>query len=165
MKIVVIGDTHIPKRAKIFPTKLEKDLIHADLIIHTGDWQTIEVYEELNNLGNVIGVFGNVDSDELVARLPERVILPIGDFTLGIIHGHGTKGTTQKRALAAFSDEKVDCILFGHSHIPTHTYHNHILLFNPGSPTDKRRQSHFSYGILDITDKIEASHIFFEDKS
>lgn len=164
MKIVVISDTHMPKKAKRLPKKLVSDLIDCDYIIHAGDWQTAEVYNELQQYSNVIGVTGNVDGSELKSILNTKEILKAGDFKIGIVHGHGNGKTTEKRALEAFATDNVDCIVYGHSHIPVSKEVDGILIFNPGSPTDKRRQQEFSYGILTVGEKISAEHVFFPDK-
>lgn len=166
MKIIVLGDTHIPKRAKILPQLIKEECKTSDLIIHVGDWQTVEVYEDLKAFGKVEGVFGNVDSPDLKKVLAKQKLLFIQGKKIGIIHGDGKGLTTERRALAAFKGQDVDCILFGHSHIPLKKYtENGTLIFNPGSATDKRKQRLYSCGILHITDEvIHAEHLFFEDK-
>ncbi len=164
MKIVVVSDTHIPKRAKKLPQQILPDLQNSELIIHAGDWQTIEVYHELAQFCEVKGVSGNVDSDEVKALFPEKIVLEIHGHKIGVVHGHGQRLTTEKRALAAFKGENVNCIIFGHSHIPLLKNVGDILLFNPGSATDKRRQKQYSYGVLTISDEIKAKHVYFEDK-
>ncbi|WP_227938205.1 metallophosphoesterase family protein [Alkalihalobacillus deserti] len=166
MKIIVISDTHIPKRAKKLPEQLIVNLKQADLIIHAGDWQILEVYQELAGYGEVQGVIGNVDGQDIQERFPEKLIIEVHPFKIGVVHGHGKKLTTERRSLDAFKGEQVDCIVFGHSHIPVIKKTDDILLFNPGSVTDKRRQPCYSYGILTIKeDTIKAEHIFFDDKS
>ncbi|MGS2777532.1 metallophosphoesterase family protein [Robertmurraya sp. GLU-23] len=162
MKIIVISDTHIPKKAKTFPPQVVTELQKCDLIIHAGDWQTLEVYQEILQFGEVKGVFGNVDSSELQTLLPEKQIIEIEGFRIGVVHGHGKRWTTERRAMEAFADDLVDCIIFGHSHIPVLKETNGILLFNPGSCTEKRRQPKYSYGIITITNGIHAEHVFFE---
>ncbi|WP_160718900.1 metallophosphoesterase family protein [Bacillus sp. USDA818B3_A] len=164
MKIVIISDTHLPKRAKGLPARLTAELKDADLIIHAGDWQTIDVFHELHTYGKVEGVFGNVDDEEIKKHFPEKRIIELNGFKIGVTHGHGKGKTTEKRAILAFTEDEVDCIIFGHSHIPLKKYQNGLLLFNPGSPTDKRRQKMYSFGILQIGDTIEADHIFFSNK-
>jgi uncharacterized protein len=161
MKIVVISDTHLPKRKKGLPARLIKELQEADMIIHGGDWQTIDVYHELQTYARVEGVHGNVDDEEILGLLPSKKIVKAGGFTIGITQGHGKGKTTEKRAIAAFEGEKVDCIIFGHSHIPVKRNEGDILIFNPGSPTDKRRQKFFSFGVISLSDKITAEHIYF----
>lgn len=165
MKIVVISDTHMPKKARHLPDRLLTDLEDCDYIIHAGDWQTMELYKELQQFGPVIGVTGNVDGPELNSLLKTKEILRAGDFLIGIVHGHGTGKTTEKRALESFKDDMVDCIVYGHSHIPVLKEINGVIVFNPGSPTDKRRQQEFSYGILTVGEDLRAEHIFFKEKN
>ncbi|WP_053217131.1 metallophosphoesterase family protein [Virgibacillus senegalensis] len=166
MQIVILSDTHMPRMAKKLPRQLITGLERADLILHAGDWQTIEVLEELQQYAPVIGVIGNVDGPELKERLGKKEWIVRNGITIGITHGDGKGGTTEKRALTAFQTDSVDIIVFGHSHIPLLKQVNGITLFNPGSPTDKRRQPQFSYGILQLTEtSFELKHVFFEDKS
>lgn len=165
MKIAVIADTHMPKFAKQLPRVLRKGLQDVDLIIHAGDWQTMEVYEELKKIAPIEGVYGNVDSEDIIKLLSRRKIINVGPYSIGIVHGHGKSGTTEKRALKEFENDDVDVIVFGHSHIPLKKQIDDRLLFNPGSPTSKRKLPQFSYGIMTITDKLQAEHIYFTDKS
>jgi uncharacterized protein len=164
MKIVVISDTHLPKRKKGLPTRLLVELKNADLIIHAGDWTTIDVYKELQSYARVEGVYGNVDGQEIIGMLPFKKMVEVCGFIIGITHGHGKGKTTEKRAIAAFEGEKVDCIIFGHSHIPVNRYEGEILIFNPGSPTDKRRQKQYSFGVITISDKIAVELIYFDEE-
>jgi uncharacterized protein len=164
MKIVVLSDTHLPKRSRGLPGRLLDELQDVDLIIHAGDWKTIGVYHQLQEYGRVEGVYGNVDDGEIIGLLPPKKIVEAGGFRIGITHGHGKGKTTENRAIAAFEGEKVDCIVFGHSHIPVMRYEGNLLIFNPGSPTDKRRQKLFSFGVISLSDKIAAEHIFFNEK-
>ncbi|WP_226642071.1 metallophosphoesterase family protein [Mesobacillus subterraneus] len=161
MKIVVISDTHMPRKSKSLPDKLLADLQDCDYIIHAGDWQTVELYNELKQFGPVIGVTGNVDGPELKSLLKTKDILQVGNFHIGVVHGHGSGKTTEKRAIESFTADKVDCIVFGHSHFPVNKEVGGIIIFNPGSPTDKRRQKQFSYGILTVGEEIVAKHVFF----
>lgn len=162
MKIIVLSDTHMPKRAKELPACLIKDLKTADLIIHAGDWQVSSAYTMLSAFANVEGVHGNVDNEEIKSLFPAKKIIQAGKFSIGIVHGHGTGKTTERRAVEAFRGDQVDCIIYGHSHIPAMNYLEGILLFNPGSPTDKRRQKQYSYGIIDASgEKLDAKHIYF----
>jgi uncharacterized protein len=161
MKIIVLSDTHMPKRAKSLPKRLLDELKDANLIIHAGDWQTIDVYNQLTTFAKVEGVYGNVDNENIKEMFPEKQIVEVCGFKIGITHGHGTGKTTEKRAIQKFEGEMVNCIIFGHSHIPIKKYNNDILLFNPGSPTDKRRQEKYSFGVITIGDTLAAEHIYF----
>ncbi len=146
------------------PTRLLEELKNVEIIFHAGDWLTIDVYHELQTYARVEGVYGNVDDEEIIGLLPSKKIVEVGGFTIGITHGHGKGKTTEKRAIAAFEGEKVDCIIFGHSHIPVKRFEGDILIFNTGSPTDKRRQKLFSFGVITLSDKIIAEHIFFNEE-
>ncbi|CEG27511.1 metallophosphoesterase family protein [Bacillus sp. B-jedd] len=162
MKIIVLSDTHMPKKAKELPSCLIQDLKTADLIIHAGDWQDSSVFSMLSDFARVEGVHGNVDDEEMKNMFPAKKIIQAGSFSIGIVHGHGTGKTTERRAFETFLGDQVDCIIYGHSHIPVMKYSEGILLFNPGSPTDKRRQQHYSYGVIDASGaKLDAKHIYF----
>ncbi|RFU70443.1 metallophosphoesterase [Peribacillus saganii] len=164
MKIIVLSDTHMPRMSKKLPAALRKGLQGADLIIHAGDWQTADVYYGLQQYGQLEGVSGNVDGPDIKELVPEKKLVKVHGFKIGIVHGHGKKLTTEKRALAAFENEKPDAIIYGHSHIPVLTYKEDTLLFNPGSPTDKRKQPLYSYGVITIGEELKAEHIFFDRK-
>ena len=164
MKIVVLSDTHLPKRKKGLPARLLKELQDSDMILHAGDWQTIDVYKDLQSYARVEGVYGNVDDHEIIGLFPFKKIVEVYGYKIGITHGHGKGKTTEKRAIAAFEGEKVGCIIFGHSHIPVNRYEGEILIFNPGSPTDKRRQKQYSFGVFSINDKIVAELIYFDEE-
>jgi uncharacterized protein len=163
LKIVVLSDTHMPGRGKELPPVLIKELSSADLIVHAGDWNTLEVHEMLKEYGRVEGVYGNTDTQEIRDVFPKKHLLHAEDYTIGIVHGDGKGKTTEKRAFEAF-DVKPDIIIFGHSHIPYVRFYQGVLLFNPGSATDKRKQPYYSFGILDIEDEIKTRHIFYENK-
>ncbi|EWG09783.1 phosphodiesterase, MJ0936 family protein [Cytobacillus firmus DS1] len=164
IRILILSDTHMPKKSKQLPGVLLNEMNGCDLMIHAGDWQSIELYHELKECAPVEGVYGNTDSDELRAILKGKILLEIEGYKIGVVHGHGRGLTTEKRCIEAFDDEEVDAIIFGHSHIPVKKLHNEVILFNPGSPTDKRRQPNYSFGILEITDELKFNHVFFDSK-
>lgn len=164
-RITVLSDTHMPKKAKVLPDPLLEDLQHSDLIVHAGDWSNWELYEQLSQYAPVEGVAGNVDDAGIVERFGYKRLVEIEGKRIGIVHGHGQGGTTPTRARKAFADSKVDCILFGHSHIPFKEDVQGVLLFNPGSATDKRRQPRYSHGRIEILDgNLEAHHVFYDRK-
>jgi putative phosphoesterase len=161
MNIVVVSDTHMPKKGKGLPRRLRQALERANTIIHAGDWQTLEVYEHLSQYGDVYGVFGNVDDDEIRRNFPKKTIIDINGYKIGVVHGDGKGKTTEKRALHAFEGEKVDVIIFGHSHIPIYKAIENKILFNPGSPTDKRRQRQYSFGVITIDEEMTIDLVYF----
>ncbi|MEI3605202.1 metallophosphoesterase [Pseudogracilibacillus sp. SE30717A] len=161
MKIIIIADTHLPSNKRGLPDVLIRACKQADLIIHAGDWNELEVFEELSLYAKVVGVYGNVDSTEVKQVFPQREIIEAGGYRIGVTHGHGTKKTTEKRALEAFEEEKVDIIIFGHSHIPMIRYVGNVLLINPGSPTYKRKVPQYSFGVMEIEKSINVRLVFF----
>lgn len=161
MNIIVISDTHMPKKSKNLPDILVKHLKTADLIIHAGDWQTLNVYEQLKQFAPVEGVIGNVDGEELMVHFPFKKILNLKGFLIGVTHGHGKGRTTEKRVLSLFENDQVDLIIFGHSHIPLQQEIDGKLLFNPGSPTDKRKQPEYSFGRIQLGKDMRIEHMFF----
>ncbi|MFE4710798.1 metallophosphoesterase family protein [Paenibacillus sp. NPDC056722] len=168
MKVGVVSDTHMTRMAKALPQALIAEFRKVDMILHLGDWVALEIYDMLAELAPVEGIAGNNDGPEIIERFGERKIITLEGVRIGMIHGHtpySRKGT-DGNALLAFAEEEVDCILFGHSHQPLLRRENGILLFNPGSPTDKRREKQYSFGLLDIEDgKIaDARHIFYDSK-
>lgn len=163
MRIGVVSDTHIPSRMRQLPPVLFNLLDGVDLILHAGDVVEARVLTELSAIAPVEAVAGNMDPFELQDKLKQQKILALAGFRIGIIHGHGGSNRlkTPQRALDAFVEDAVDCVVFGHSHQPYLARINGILLFNPGSPTDRRRELRFSCGILTLGETIEAEHLYF----
>jgi len=168
MKIVVVSDTHMPRMAKTLPERLRRELKGADAIIHAGDWTKMSVYEQLAAYAPVHGVIGNNDGEELASRFANRLLLELGGFRFGVVHGHGAakRSSTEANAIEAFHGTPIDVLVYGHSHIPVLKRSGGLLVFNPGSPTDKRRQSLYSFGVFAIDGKeLKARHIRYADKS
>lgn len=161
-KVLILSDTHIPARAKKLPRILLDACEKADLILHAGDWQTLDVFFELSAYTETIGVGGNVDPWEIVDRFGKKKIVTVENLKIGIVHGDGISKTTEQRAVEAFADDEVDLIIFGHSHIPIMKELNGVTLFNPGSPTDKRRQPQYSFGTLEIGEEWKLRHVYFD---
>lgn len=150
MKIAVISDTHLSIKGQRIPLQVEKALKETDFIVHCGDFESFFVYEELQKLGKLVAVYGNMDIYEFRKILPEKIVFEAGGYKLGVIHGYGPPKGIEERVAAQFQ-EKVDVILYGHSHQPKNELRNEILFFNPGSPTDKIFAPFNSYGILDLS--------------
>ena len=149
MVIGVLSDTHIPKKAKQLPTAVLKVFSRADHIIHAGDIISENVIAMLEEFAPVTAVAGNLDPSGLREKLGEKKIIRLGNLAFGIFHGHGEKGKTIQRVMDRFRDDRVDCIVFGHSHTPVCRYEGDVLLFNPGSPTDRRRNRYCSIGLIE----------------
>ncbi|MFC7339772.1 metallophosphoesterase family protein, partial [Haloferula chungangensis] len=112
--------------------------------------------------GDLYGVYGNVDGEDMKRLVPRRQLLNVEGYKIGVVHGHGEKKTTEKRAAAEFEEEDVDLIIFGHSHLPLLKFSKKTMLFNPGSATDKRRPPHYSFGKITLNKGITAQHIFYD---
>ncbi len=160
MKVGVIADTHIPGRAKAIPPAVLDGLAGVDLIIHAGDLVSAEVLETLRRIAPVQAVAGNNDPPPLAMGLGETLELELSGYRIGVAHGHlGTGKSTVERALSHF--QGAHCVIFGHSHMPYCQWHGSTLAFNPGSPTDRRRAPHCSYGMLYLeATGIRAEHLY-----
>ncbi|MDN3026764.1 metallophosphoesterase [Streptomyces sp. S.PB5] len=152
MRLLLISDTHLPKRAKHLPGPLLAELPRADVVFHAGDWvdtATLDLLERLSS--RLIGVYGNNDGPELRARLPETAYAELGGLRWGVIHETGPAQGRETRCAARFPD--LDVLVFGHSHIPWDTTApSGLRLLNPGSPTDRRRQPYCTYMTATVDD-------------
>lgn len=166
MKIGVVSDTHMPFRGKQLPRALVEGLQGVDLILHAGDWTSLDAVSQLEAIAPVDGVAGNNDGREFVKRFSRRKVIEVAGVRIGLIHGdEGFGASTEFVAFEAFRDEGVDIIIFGHSHVPHISRKDGILLFNPGSAMDKRWESEYSFGLIEIGDEITARHVYYKDKS
>ena len=137
-RLLIVSDTHVPTRARRLPAEVLAAADDADLIIHAGDWVAVSALDELEQHGEVLGVWGNNDGADLRERLPEVARREIEGLRFAVTHETGAKEGREKRMDAVFPD--TDVLVFGHSHIPWDTVTPRGLrLLNPGSPTDRRR--------------------------
>jgi putative phosphoesterase len=140
-RLGIISDTHLPRGRRRLPDACVERLRAADLILHAGDLMTVAFLDELQALGPPVrAVVGNVDEAALAMRLPRRTIVEVGGVRIGMLHDAGPAAGRLARQRANFPD--CDAVVFGHSHIPLHevSADGAFQLFNPGSPTDRRRQ-------------------------
>lgn len=158
MKIGVISDTHIPDRCSGLPPKVVEAFRHVDMIIHAGDLVELSVVESLQKLcPDVKVVCGNMDGSEVRDRFPSKLVITAGKFRIGVMHGWGPPQRLEEIIQEAFREDKVQLIIFGHSHVGMHKKKAGITLFNPGSATDTVFAPYNSYGLIEINDTIEAS--------
>ncbi|MFF7214701.1 metallophosphoesterase family protein [Streptomyces sp. NPDC008238] len=145
MRLLVMSDTHLPKRAKELPAELLDRIPEADVVLHAGDWvddATLDLLQARSR--RVIGVYGNNDGPGLRARLPEVARAELGGLRFGVVHDSGPAQGRERRCEERFPD--LDVLVFGHSHIPwDSTAPGGLRLLNPGSPTDRRRQPYGTY--------------------
>jgi putative phosphoesterase len=145
VRLVLISDTHVPKRARDLPAPVWAAVEGADLVVHAGDWVDVALLDELESRATrLVGVYGNNDGPPLRARLPEVARFTAGGVRFAVVHETGGAAGRERRCAAAYPD--VDVLVFGHSHIPWDTVADSGLrLLNPGSPTDRRRQPDKTY--------------------
>ncbi|GAA2913344.1 YfcE family phosphodiesterase [Streptosporangium fragile] len=148
MKVVVLSDTHAPRRWKGCPPRVAEHLRGADLILHAGDVCTAGVLDELAAYAPVHAVKGNNDGPDVTA--PETLELDLDGLRVAMIHDSGPAAGRAARMRRRFP--AADLVVFGHSHIPLDHSENGLRIFNPGSPTDRRRQPHGTIGVLRIED-------------
>jgi len=142
LRIGVLADTHVCSFEDI-PRKILDSLSAVDLIIHAGDFTTVEVFNGLKQLGEVKAVQGNMDSAEIKGMLPVKEVVEVGNKRIGITHGSGGSWKMERRVRKIFDREQVDVIVYGHSHQSQNKVIEGVLLFNPGKATA-------SFGILTI---------------
>lgn len=145
MKLVLLADTHVPKRARDLPAEVWAAVEAADVVVHAGDWVDVALLDALEErAARLVAVFGNNDGPALQARLPLVARAELDGVRFAVVHETGDRTGREARCAAAYPD--VDVLVFGHSHIPWDTIAGTGLrLLNPGSPTDRRRQPHRTY--------------------
>jgi uncharacterized protein len=153
VQLAVISDTHLPKGSRVLPGACVERLQEADLILHAGDFVQESVLDELLGYGEVVAVHGNVDNAALRARLPaDRTLELPGAVKLAMTHDAGPAQGRLARARRRFPD--AHALIFGHSHLPLHETdpRTGFQLFNPGSPTERRRAPSHTMGVAHIGD-------------
>ncbi|WP_329082320.1 metallophosphoesterase family protein [Streptosporangium sp. NBC_01469] len=146
MNVVVLSDTHAPRRWKSCPPTVAEHLRGADLILHAGDICVAGVLDELAAYAPVRAVKGNNDGPDVVA--PETLELDLGGLRVAMIHDSGAARGRLARMRRRFPGAGL--VVFGHSHIPLDHGGDGFRIFNPGSPTDRRRQPHGTLGTLRV---------------
>jgi putative phosphoesterase len=145
VRLAILADTHMPRGARRLPERCIELCRGADVILHAGDFMEASVLEELQALGPVAGVHGNVDSRELRSVLPGSLVLEAGEATIAMVHDAGPRRGRLERLRARFPE--ADAVVFGHSHMPLHEARDGFQIFNPGSPTERRRSRSHTMGL------------------
>ena len=145
LRLLLVSDTHVPKRARALPDQVWAAVDEADVVFHAGDWVSAGLLDEFERrCRRLVGVYGNNDGDDLRQRLPETASVSLNGVHFSMIHETGTAKGREERCEALFPD--TDVLVFGHSHIPWDTTSaGGLRLLNPGSPTDRRRQPVCTY--------------------
>ena len=133
----------MPRGSRRLPDECVRRLKRADLILHAGDFVSAEVHRELARLGPLEAVHGNMDDDELKRMLPALRVVEVGEARIGMVH--------EPSRISGFED--CDAVVFGHTHMPHASREGERWLFNPGSPTERRRSPSHSMLMLDVQEK------------
>jgi hypothetical protein len=144
-RLLLLADTHVPKRARELPAQVWRAVAEADLVVHAGDWVDVALLDALEQRsGRLLAVHGNNDGHELRSRLPLVAREEVDGLRVAVVHETGPAQGRESRCAAAYPED--DVLVFGHSHIPWDTTTDTGLrLLNPGSPTDRRRQPFCTY--------------------
>jgi len=152
MLVAVVADTHLPRGTRRLPAACADRIAAADLLLHAGDFVTLDVLRELQAIGPpMAGVHGNVDSAELRRLLPSERVVEAGGARIGLLHDAGARTGRLERMRRRFA-ERADVVVFGHSHLPLHEERDGFQIFNPGSPTERRRAPGHSMGLARVDD-------------
>jgi len=165
--IGIVSDTHLPRFGTALPRALVDGLRAANVsrILHCGDFTEPIAADLFAAIAPFDAVAGNNDGEELWTRFGRKKIVEVDGVAIGMIHGDGSR-PAPAQAYAAFANERVDVICFGHSHVPLIERRNGILVINPGSPTDKRRMPRYSYALLRIANgEVEAELHSYDDRT
>jgi putative phosphoesterase len=145
VRLLLMSDTHVPKRARDLPRQLWSAVDEADVVIHAGDWVDVSLLDALSaRAARLIACYGNNDGPALRSRLPEIARAQVAGLRVAVVHETGAAAGRDERCAARFP--ATDLLVFGHSHIPWDaTASTGLRLLNPGSPTDRRRQPYRTY--------------------
>jgi putative phosphoesterase len=159
MLIAIISDTHMPRGLRRLPEAFVERIAAADLLLHAGDFVTVEVLRELAAIGPpLIGVYGNVDTLELRRLLPAERVVEAGEARIAMIHDSGPAARRLDRMRARFGG-RASAVVFGHTHLPLHERADDgFQIFNPGSPTERRRAPDHTMGLA----RVQGATVEFE---
>jgi uncharacterized protein len=151
LRVVVLSDTHAPRRWKRCPPAVAERLRGADVILHAGDVCTASVLDELAAYAPVHAVLGNNDGPDVAAwGAPDTMELDLGGLRVGMVHDSGPATGRLVRLRRRFAG--CDLVVFGHSHIPMDVEEGGFRILNPGSPTDRRRQPHGTLAVMTLAE-------------
>ena len=152
ISVAIVSDTHLPRGGRRLPAECVERISGADLLLHAGDFSTLAVLRELEAIGPpLVGVHGNVDSPELRELLPEERVVDVGGVRIALRHDAGPRRGRLERMCRRFG-ERADAVVFGHSHLPLEERAaDGFQIFNPGSPTERRRAPEHTMGMARLT--------------
>jgi uncharacterized protein len=147
MKIFVVADTH----SEPIPDAVLNVFRGVELIVHAGDFCREVDWKIFSKLSEVKAVHGNRDDDDIRRMFPEKMIFSVGNFKIGLTHGSGSGEKVLENVRDVFSRDRLDVVIFGHSHQPFKKWIDGVLYFNPGSLTDRVSAPYRSYGVMSVS--------------
>ena len=166
MKITVISDTHLRpgQSIEILPQTLLDMLASSDMIVHAGDFVSLDCYNELQDINNLVGVAGNTDSKKIRHLLPEHTTFEAEGVCIGVTH-QGQLSVVDMTGLGYFARElEVDLLIFGHIHRPRLYKSGDFTLLCPGSPTSPRQSEPSAAEVMIEDGEVSATIINFKGK-
>ena len=153
-KLLLMADTHVPRRARDLPAEVWAAVDAADVVVHAGDWVEVGLLDALEQrAAALVAVHGNNDGPELRRRLPQVARADVEGLRLAVVHETGDAKGRELRCDRLYGD--VDVLVFGHSHIPWDSVTpSGLRLLNPGSPTDRRRQPYCTFMSAVVRDRV-----------
>jgi len=152
----VLADTHLRTGLEALDRRVVDAMGRSDLVVHAGDIVSARVLDDLRAICDVHAVLGNNDH-ELVGALPDELRLGLAGVNVAVVHDSGPARGRAVRMALRFPG--ADLVVFGHSHVPVDERGvGRQLLFNPGSPTQRRSQSHRTFGSLQLEKGRVTSH-------
>ncbi len=150
MKVVVLSDTHIPHRARDLQKRVWEEIDSADLVVHAGDFTSYEFLRELKMVKELKAVYGNMDEYKVASELPEKLVFEVEGVKIGLIHGFGAPLGLESRVKKKFEGDKIDVLIYGHSHRAVWKKEDDLYILNPGTPTDTIFSRKKTFAILEI---------------
>jgi uncharacterized protein len=150
MQVAVIADTHLPRGRRRLPARCLEVIAGCEALIHAGDFTTAQVLRDLEAIGPPLrAVHGNVDEPSLRRALPAELRLDFAGHAVAVVHDAGPRRGRLQRLRRRFPDAAA--VIFGHSHMPAHETSGGFQIFNPGSPTERRRAPTHSMGLMRVS--------------
>lgn len=160
VRIGVISDTHLTGYDERLKRIVHEHFKDVELILHAGDLVDMRVLDIFEGK-DIKAVCGNMDPSSVRDILPDRLILTLNNYRIGLIHGWGMPFGIESKLLKEIGN--VDCLVYGHTHRAMNVFRDGVLFFNPGSATDKRFASRNTIGILDVRERIHGKIIELDD--